>query len=59
VTRQPAIKVGIFLAMAFNTESHLELLALDAVHGPDFSVAFLAFNFFSDVALMIEQHMFG
>jgi hypothetical protein len=45
--------------MTFYAESHFELLAFDAVHGSDFSMAFLAFNFFPDVALMIEQHVFG
>jgi hypothetical protein len=45
--------------MAFYAESHLELLAFDAVHGLDGPVTLLALNFFSDVALVIEQHVFG
>ena len=59
MARQPAIEVGLFFAMAFNAESHLELRAFDAIHGLDDPVTFLALNFFSDVALVIEQHMLG
>jgi hypothetical protein len=59
VARQPAIEVGLFFAMAFNAESHFKALAFDSVHGFDGSVTLPAFNFFSNVALVIKQHVFG
>ena len=59
MARQPAIDVGLFLPMAFHAKSHFKLLALDAVHGLDVPMALLTGNFFFDVPLVIEQHVFG
>jgi ABC-type microcin C transport system permease subunit YejB len=45
--------------MAFYAESHLELLAFDSVHGLDDPVTLPALYLFSNVALVIKQHVFG
>ena len=56
---QPTAQIGFFLTMTLDTEFHVEIPAIDTVHGFDISVTFLAGNLFSNVALMIKQHMLG
>jgi hypothetical protein len=59
VTCQPAVKVGFLFPVAINTESHLEAMTLEPVHGLHRAVALLTSNFLPYVALMIEQYMLG
>jgi len=57
VTCEPAVKVGLLFPVAINTESHLEAMTLEPVHGLHRAVALLTGNFLPYVALMIEQYM--
>jgi hypothetical protein len=59
MTRQPAIDVGIFLFMTFNTLPHAPVLVRQAVKVLNLSVAFLARNFAVDMPLVIKQDMLG
>ena len=59
MTCQPAIQVGLFLLMAFDTESHLEIFTLKSIHLLNGAVAFLAGHLFFDVALVIKHDMLG
>ena len=59
MTCQPAVKVGFLFPVAINTESHLEAMTLEPVHGLHRAVALLTSNFLPYVALMIEQYMLG
>jgi hypothetical protein len=45
--------------MAFNAKAHFKLLTLKSVHSLDGAVTFKTGNFFSDVPLVIEQHVLG
>ena len=57
MTCEPAVKVGFLFPVAINTESHLEAMTLEPVHGLHRAVALLTSNFLPYVALMIEQYM--
>ena len=57
MTCQPAVKVGLLFPMAINTESHFKAVILESVHGLHRAVALFAGDFFSYVALMIEQYV--
>ena len=59
MTRQPAIDVDIFLIMTFQAHPHTPLLGRKPLKVFYRAVAFPAGNFAVDVALMIEQHVFG
>jgi hypothetical protein len=59
MARQPAIDIGLFFAMAFKAESHFKSFAFDAVHGSNDPVTLPAFYLFSDVPLVIKQHVLG
>jgi hypothetical protein len=59
VARQPAIDVDFAFAVAPYAKGHEKDLALDPVHVLDLAVALLAGDLFSDVALMVEQDVFG
>ena len=56
---QPAIDVGVAFIVTFQAHPHAPLLVRQAVIVLNLSVALLAGNFAVDVALMIEQDMFG
>lgn len=58
MTCQPAVEVGIFLPMAFDTLTHAPVLVRQSMQGFNLSMTFPAANLTIDVALMIEQYMF-
>jgi hypothetical protein len=45
--------------MALDAELHVKVLSPDAVHGFNRPMAFLASHLFSDVALVVEENVFG
>ena len=59
MTRQPAVHIGVFNAVAVNTEFHVKRFSPDAVKTLDFTMALPARNLFLNVPLVIEQNMFG
>jgi hypothetical protein len=59
VACQPAVEIGLFLLMAFNTESHLEFFPNKSIHLLNRTVAFLTRYLFFNMALVVEQHVFG
>ncbi len=59
MTRQPAVHVGIFYAVAADAEFHVKCFSLYAVKRLHFAMAFRARNLFLNVPLVIEQNMFG
>jgi hypothetical protein len=56
---EPAIQVGLFGTVAIDTEAHLEMNALDPVHGLHRAVTLFATNTLFDVPLVIEDDVFG
>ena len=58
MARQPAIDIGVFLIVAFQTHSHLPVFGRQAVHILNRTVAFPAGDFFVNMALMVEQDVF-
>ena len=58
MARQPAIDIGVFPVVAFQTHSHAPVLERQALRVFDRTVAFPAGDFFVDMALVVEQHVF-
>ena len=56
---QPAVQIGLLRTVAINTETHLEMNALDPVHRLYGTVALLAGYVLLHVAFVIEDHVFG
>ena len=59
MTGQPAAQVDLFFPVAFDTKTHFEALAFQAVHRLDFAVARFAGDLLFNVALMVKQDMLG
>jgi len=58
VARQPAIDIGVFLVVAFQTHSHLPVFERQALQIFNLTVAFQAGDLFVYMALVVEQYMF-
>ena len=56
---QPAVDIGIFPVVAFQTHSHAPILERQSLGIFDLTVAFAAGDLFVDMALMVEQYVFG
>ena len=56
---QPAVQIGLLRAMAIDTETHLEMNALDPVHGLYRAMTLFAGNILLYVPFVIEEDMFG
>jgi hypothetical protein len=59
VACQPAIQVGLLLTVTIDTETHLEMNALDPVHGLHRSMTLFAGNILLYVPFVIEDDVFG
>jgi hypothetical protein len=59
MTRQPAVQVGLFFAVAFHAKSHFKFNPLQAILFLYLPMAFLAFNLASNVPLVVKDHVFG
>ena len=58
MARQPAIDIGIFLVVAFQTHSHAPVLERQALRIFNLTVAFQAGDLFVYMALVVEQNVF-
>jgi hypothetical protein len=54
MARQPAVKLGIMLLVAFDAKAHLECNGVNAVHPADLAVAGAAINVPFKMGLMIK-----
>ncbi len=59
MTRQPAVKVGIFLSVTLDALTHAPNLLLQALCLLDLTMTFLTGNLVVNMTLMIKQHVFG
>ena len=58
MARQPAIDIGVFLVVAFQTHSHPPILERQALQIFNLTVAFQAGDLFVYMALVVEQYVF-
>ena len=56
---EPASQIHLAFAVALDAELHVKVLSPNAIHGFNRPMAFLACHFFSDVALVVEEDVFG
>jgi hypothetical protein len=59
MARQPAVEVGIFLAVTLDTFTHAPDFLRQTLRFPYLAVTFLTGNFLVYMALVIKQHVFG
>ncbi|VTR69650.1 hypothetical protein DESC_770025 [Desulfosarcina cetonica] len=59
MTRQPASDIHAEIPMALDAKAHFEPRALQPIHAADVPVACFAGDVALDVALVIEDHVFG
>ena len=56
---QPAVEVGVFLAVTLDALTHAPDFLRQTLRFPHLTVTFLTGNFFVYMALVIKQHVFG
>ena len=56
---QPAVEVGVFLAVTLDTFTHAPDFLRQTLRFPHLAVTFLTGNFLVYMALVIKQHVFG
>ena len=59
VTSQPAPQVGLSLAVALDTKSHVESFTFQSIHLLDLTVARFTSDFLLNVSHVVEQHVLG
>ena len=59
MARQPAVYIGVLFFVAFDTHPHAPLFGRQPMKVFYLSMAFPAGNFTVDMALMVEQNVFG
>ena len=59
MARQPAIDIGISFIVTFQTYPHAPVFERQAMQILNLPVTFLTGDIFVNMALVIEQHMFG
>ena len=59
MARQPAVDIGTFLLVAFQTRSHAPVLDRQTLQIFNRTVAFLAGDLFVNMTLMVEQNVLG
>jgi hypothetical protein len=59
MARQPAVEVGIFLSVALDALTHAPDFLRQPLKVLHLAVTFLAYDFAVNMALVIEQHVFG